>query len=406
MFIEFHLLQSFIPSNLNRDDNGYPKSGLFGGARRARISSQCMKRAIRTSEAFRSAIPTDDKGTRTRRMMEMLKPKLMTGDRSGEEAEIVIRAFTTVYAGLDDQNDDLSSVLVYLSNEDIDAMVKVISENWDEILRAVPQKDDKREYIKKELKKVKPLQDALKKMAEQTKGRTSAPDIALFGRMLADNPEFAMDPACIVANATSTNAVEEMEVDYFTAMDDLQPKEMPGAGQINLTGFNSACYYRYAVLDWDQLNQNLRGQGITSADMAVARGTVIGFMSALTDVVPSGMKARFGQNNPPDFALAVVRTGGPGWSLANAFERPVSGQDGLMEQSVKRLDRYWYDLTRAYGVETVKHVTYCVINSDLEPLITYLTGKREKAFPSEKASSFEDWRNAVVAALSGEEVRV
>jgi len=390
MFIEFHLLQSFVPSNLNRDDNGYPKSGLFGGARRARISSQCSKRAIRTSEVFKSAIPTGDAGTRTRRMMELFLPRLKKIGKEDAEIEVVVRAFTTAYAGLDDKNKDLSSVLVYLSRQDIQAMTNAMLENWEAILEEVPLKDGKRQYSKDALKKAKPINKAIGTLKKQTAERTSAPDIALFGRMLADNPEFALDAACIVANAESTHPVEEMEVDYFTAMDDEQPKEEPGAGQINLTGFNSACYYRYASIDWEQLKLNLRGQGLTDADRDVLRGTVDGFMRGLTDVVPSGMKNRFGQNNPPDFALAVVRTGGPGWSLANAFENPVRGEMGVLAQSLSKLDRYWNDLTRVYSATSVKRAVYCLVNSDLESQVKHLTDKVE---------SFEAWRAAALAAL-------
>lgn len=390
MFIEFHLLQSFVPSNLNRDDNGYPKSGLFGGARRARISSQCIKRAIRTSDVFKHAIPTGDEGTRTRRMMELFKPRLVKAGQDDGESEVVVKAFTTVYAGLDKDDNEMSGVLVYLSKEDIDAMVNAMLENWDAILNSVPEKDGKRQYSKDALKKAKPLTDALKLIAKQTKDRTSAPDIALFGRMLADNPELGLDAACVVANAASTHAVQEMEVDYFTAMDDEQPKEKQGGGHINLTGFNSACYYRYATIDWEQLKFNLRGQGLTPADAAVLRGTVDGFMRGLTDIVPSGMKNRFGQNNPPDFALAVVRTGGPGWSLENAFENPTRSEVGYMAQSVQKLDRYWNDVTRVYTNKSVKRAAYCLVNSDLEAQVTHLQGK---------VNSFDEWRAEVLAAL-------
>src|SRR5438132_3551534 len=104
MFVEFHLLQSFVPSNLNRDDNGYPKSGLFGGARRARISSQCIKHAIRKSDVFKSAIPTPDEGARTRRLMGLLKPRLVAEGKLDTEAENAVKFFTTVYAGLDDKD--------------------------------------------------------------------------------------------------------------------------------------------------------------------------------------------------------------------------------------------------------------------------------------------------------------
>ncbi len=390
MFIEFHLLQTFVPSNLNRDDNGYPKSGLFGGARRARISSQCIKRAIRTSDVFKSAIPSDDEGTRTRRMMELFAPRLKDAGKNETEIEVVVKAFTTVYAGLDDKDKNLSSVLVYLSQEDIDAMSNAMLTNWDAILDAVPEKDGRRQYPKDTLKKIKPLKDSIDALVKQTAQRTSAPDIALFGRMLADNPKLGLDAACVVANAASTHAVHEMEVDYFTAMDDELPQGEQGAGQINLTGFNSACYYRYASIDWEQLKANLRGQGLAAADKNVLRGTVDGFMRGLTDVVPSGMKNRFGQNNPPDLALAVIRTGGPGWSLANAFENPVNGETGLMGQSVQKLDRYWNDLTRVYTNKSVKRAVYCLVNSDLEPQVKHL---------QDKVDSFDDWRAAVLAAL-------
>ena len=47
MIIELHMLQNFAPSCLNRDDTNSPKECEFGGYRRARISSQCIKRAIR-----------------------------------------------------------------------------------------------------------------------------------------------------------------------------------------------------------------------------------------------------------------------------------------------------------------------------------------------------------------------
>ncbi|MBI5033527.1 MAG: type I-E CRISPR-associated protein Cas7/Cse4/CasC [Chloroflexi bacterium] len=391
MFVEFHLLQSFVPSNLNRDDNGYPKSGVFGGARRARISSQCIKRAIRTSDVFKSEIPTGDGGTRTRRMMELFQPRLNKAGKKEAEIEVVVKAFTTAYAGLDDKNKDLSSVLVYLSREDIDAMTNAMLENWQAILESVPEKDGKRQYSKDAFKKEKhPIHVAIKALEAQTAQRSSAPDIALFGRMLADNPKFALDAACVVANATSTHAVQEMEVDYFTAMDDELPKGEQGAGQINLTGFNSACYYRYASIDREQLKLNLRGQGLTDADKDVLRGTVSGFMRGLTEVVPSGMKNRFGQHNPPDFALAVVRTSGPGWSLANAFESPVNVETGLMPRSVSKLDKYWNDLTRAYGSQSVKRAVFCLVNSDLEAQVKHL---------SDKVSSFEEWRATVLAAL-------
>jgi len=396
MFVEFHVIQSFVPSNLNRDDNNYPKSCEFGGVRRARISSQCTKWAVRKSVPFKETIKVTT-GTRTRRFMELFKPRLVAAGKSEQEAETAIKAFTTVYAGLDPKNSEFSSVLVFLSDEDIEAMVKAILGNWEVILESVQSTEGK--FPKKALQKAPGLKKALADILKQTKGRTSAPGIALFGRMLADNPEFGMDAACQVAHAISTHAVE-VEYDYFTAVDDLQEKDEPGAGMINVTSFNSACYYRYACLDWEQLRINLRKQGLAETDVDLARATVDGFMRALVEVVPTGMRNRFAQNNQPNFVLTIVRDGGPAWSLANAFEKPVYAgheQTGLVGPSVQRLDRYWDALCRAYGDETVRLVSFFALDPDLADQVRCLRSK-----PENEAQSLKAWREAVLSVLPEE----
>ncbi|HEX9640777.1 MAG TPA: type I-E CRISPR-associated protein Cas7/Cse4/CasC, partial [Candidatus Krumholzibacteria bacterium] len=68
-FIEMHALRSFPPSNLNRDDLGTPKTAVFGGVRRLRISSQCLKRTWRMSEHFRGAFAEEQLGVRTDRLV-------------------------------------------------------------------------------------------------------------------------------------------------------------------------------------------------------------------------------------------------------------------------------------------------------------------------------------------------
>jgi len=391
--IEFHLIQSFVPSNLNRDDNNYPKSCEFGGVRRARISSQCIKRAIRHSTPFQETIQVQI-GDRSRRMMELFKPRLIAAGKSETEAETVIKAFTTAYAGLDDKNNEFSSVLVYLSAEDIALMERVMLEQSDEILKVIEEAKGK--FSKDALKKAKPLKDALAAIKKQTRDRTSAPDIALYGRMLADNPELGLEAACQVAHAISTHAVEETEFDYFTAVDDLQPKEDTGAGMLNVTAFNSACYYRYACIDWAQLKLNLRKQGLTEVDVDLACRTVEAFMRGLVEAVPTGMKNRFAQNNPPSFALAVVRNGGPAWSLANAFERvvPRTTEDGLVAPSVRKLDRYWGGLLRAYDEDMLQRVAFFALEPELVSELEYLT-----RCPENEAANLKDWRAAVLDAL-------
>jgi CRISPR system Cascade subunit CasC len=194
----------------------------------------------------------------------------------------------------------------------------------------------------------KALDDLVKVVIKETKDRTGAPDIALFGRMLADKPELNIDAACQVAHAISTHRVT-MEMDYYTAVDDLLQDEEAGAGMVGFTGYNSACFYRYVRIDWRQLVQNLAG------DVALARRTVEGFLRAAQAAVPSGKQNAFAAQNPPSLSLAVVREDGMAWSLANAFESPVRAdrENGYLAGSLRSLDDYWARLERVYGGEGV-----------------------------------------------------
>jgi CRISPR system Cascade subunit CasC len=126
-------------------------------------------------------------------------------------------------------------------------------------------------------------------------------------------------------------------------------------------GFDSACFYRYARIDWEQLVRNLNG------DAELARRTVEGFLRALVAAVPSGKQNAFAANNPPNFLLAVVRQDGMGWSLANAFERPVyaRGDSGLVAPSVTALDAYWGRLCQVYGDSTLARVAALALDPDL-----------------------------------------
>jgi CRISPR system Cascade subunit CasC len=136
-----------------------------------------------------------------------------------------------------------------------------------------------------------------------------------------------------------------MELDYFTAVDDLQKDEETGAAMIGVTAFNSACFYRYARIDWGLLVENL------GDDKELARKTVEGFLRAAALAIPSGKQNSFAAQNPPDFMLGVVRKDGQSWSLANAFEAPVkpNGNGGLMSTSIEKLKEYWAKLNKVYG---------------------------------------------------------
>jgi CRISPR system Cascade subunit CasC len=376
MFVELHMIQSFAPSNLNRDDAGNPKECEFGGYRRARISSQCLKRAIRWDPLFTRTVNAPyGKGDRTKLLADKLvKPALVQAGKQETDALSVAARFTKAYAQSIEQDGVTTSILVYISPEEVQEIVQSLLDQWDAVL---PDTKDANNTLSK----------LAKQSLEKYEKITSAPDIALFGRMLAIKPSAkVLDAACQVAHAISTHAVS-MEMDFFTAVDDISGES--GAGMMGYIGFNSACFYRYARIDWQQLVANLQ------KDHALARRTVEGFLRAAVRAVPSGMQNSHAALNPPDFLLGVVRNDGMGWSLANAFERPVRprGDNGLVAPSVQALDAYWGRLCQVYGTDTLTRVAALTLDPDLS--LENLKG--------EQVENLEKWISAVTEALPVEE---
>jgi len=176
-----------------------------------------------------------------------------------------------------------------------------------------------------------------------------AADLALFGRMLADLPEQNVDAACQVAHAISANKIHSMEMDYYTAVDDLKPNDTAGADMIGTVEFNSACFYRYANLDLGQLRRNLQ------EDMELIPRTAEAFLRAFVQTIPTGKQNTFAAHNPPSLALAILRDGPP-VSLANAFVEPArpDHMGNLILNSVRKLDRYYNTFAPLYGKDDRK----------------------------------------------------
>jgi CRISPR system Cascade subunit CasC len=374
MFVELHLVQNFSPSNLNRDDTNNPKDCEFGGVRRARISSQCIKRAIRTSPVFAKTTGVDV-GTRTRWVTRLLRQHLLEAGKPESEVDVVLPAFLQEYAGKLDKEGVRTAVLLYLSEQELDHLVETLLDNWSDLLS-----EEGREAT---------IKQVVKALVKSSRGMSSAPDIALFGRMLAEQPELNLEAACQVAHAISTHRVS-MDMDFFTAVDDLQESEETGAGMMGFVGFDSACFYRYARIDWAQLVQTLAG------DEGLALRSVEGFLRASLAAVPSGKQNSFAAHNPPSLALAVVRRDGMGWSLANAFERPVrpEREGGLVAPSVAALDQYWGRLCDVYGTDTLVATAALALEPDLP-----MDRLQDTTVPNA-----DQWVSTVATALSGGEV--
>ncbi len=382
MFIELHMIQNFAPANLNRDDTGNPKDCEFGGYRRARISSQSLKRAIRYEPVFTETTGARN-GERSKWMSRPIKQKLVEADKDETAATAVATAFVNAYAAKADKNNpEKTNVLIYFSRSEIEAISSGLLARWDEAAAAAEKGGS--------------LPELVKTVQKATENRTGAPDIALFGRMLAEKPELNIDAACQVAHAISTHRVN-MDMDFYTAVDDLlargeiltaEGEEEVGAGMMGFTSFNSACFYRYARIDWRQLVQNLDGE------TGLARRTVEGFLRAALDAIPSGKQNSFAAQNPTSLAVVVVRADGKSWNLANAFEKPVRpGRDtGLIEPSVRALDAFWGNLARARDDATFQAVA--VFSDQHQAALDHLQPYLQP--------NLSGWVKAVTAALPEE----
>lgn len=347
MRIEIHVLQNFAPANLNRDDTGSPKDAEFGGHRRARISSQCQKRAVRQFFQANDLIPIPNRGHRTKRLLDEAERRL---NGKGRASDAIRRAVSAALAGggLKLADDDRTQYLLFLGEGEIARFVEVVDQNWD-VLSVEPAKPAEEAGKKKTAKKEKAEAKAaipaeIGKAVEKLLDGGKAADLALFGRMLADLPEKNVDAACQVAHAISTNKIHSMEMDYYTAVDDLKPTDTAGADMIGTVEFNSACFYRYANLDLEQLRKNLQN------DDELVRKTTDSFLRAFVHAIPTGKQNSFAAHNPPSLVFAVLRSGPP-VSLANAFVKPVSarGEVSLVDQSIAETDRYYGQIVKMYG---------------------------------------------------------
>jgi len=386
MLIELHVLQNFAPSNLNRDDTGAPKSCQFGGVMRARVSSQCWKRAARGFTRERGLLTGDELGYRTKRLKAELTKRLVdAGDApfSAQVAPIVAEAAVRSFKAK--MKNDLTSYLLFVGEGEVQEAIEVCQTHRQTLesyaqkvaeqqakkeakankkqtpakaameteagsqtgVESQTEQDEADESLAPEVKisgELKKNFDEFQKAIVKTLDMKSAADVAMFGRMLADLPEKNIDAACQVAHPISTHAVSRGEDDYFTAMDDLQPKGEPGAGQIGTTEFNSACYYRYANIDTEQLATNLNGND------KLAKRAARAFLQAFVRAIPTGKQNSYASPTPPSFVLAVVREHGL-CSLANAYESPVRASEtgGVVKESVRRLDEHFGLVNKMFG---------------------------------------------------------
>jgi CRISPR system Cascade subunit CasC len=341
-------LQNFAPSNLNRDDTGAPKDAFFGGTRRARVSSQCLKRSIRrhfASLVEQKVLATDDVAVRTKRVLEALTKSLVAQGHDEAEAEEKAR-LTLAAMELSVKEDGKSEYLLFLGKREISEIARIIAEKWDSVTAFAKAPTEGKKPGKAKKQAAQSADPELKKALEKVFNGGKAVDVALFGRMLADMPEKNQDAACQVAHAISTHAVER-EFDFYTAVDDLKPEDTAGADMMGTVEFNAACFYRYAVVDWDKLVDNLQG------DKELAAKGLRAFLEGFVVAEPTGKQNTFAAHNPPEFVAVSVRRNTSPRNLANAFETAVrvKKDESLTRKSAEELAKKAEALQVAFGGE-------------------------------------------------------
>ena len=399
MKLEIHLLQSFPPANLNRDENGMPKSTVFGGRARARISSQCQKRAVRKYyHEFHDELGIDPKlfADRSRSFNRELTKILVELGVTSEQAEITAKLTISVLtekpkkdkdkkvkkskkndSSPDDDTEESDSdtasssksdTILFLGRTEVKCIAQVLQDNWSDIEGLLATEPSALAKIKKLIIPViQPPKDS-----NSAFGKSG--DVALFGRMMAVLPEGKVDASVQMAHAISVSKLEQ-EFDFFTAVDDLPSSDNQGADHLGETGYNSSTYYRYSNVDIDQLTKNI---GSPESVESVIKAFVKAFIKA----IPSGHQNGFAAHSLPALVAIVVRDGQP-ISLVDAFEDPIRPGDGksLLENAVINLDTHWADLAKMYGDKSVKFVGV-VTRSKLAQSLTNLKTKEQPSVES------------------------
>ena len=323
--IEFHILQSFPVTCLNRDDVGAPKSALVGGVPRARVSSQCWKRQVRLA-LHDLGLST---GIRTKRLAELIADACR---RLGAPEDRAPACGEAIAATLTDDR------LFCIAPQEVERLAAYAAEmGFDLPLEQAEgkkkgKKADEGAAGKGALPKSEKAR--IRKCLSFARSAADGLDIALFGRMVAQEPGLNVQAAAAFAHALSTHKVVN-EVEFFTALDDYarlvkdDEGNLPGSSHMGTLEYNAATYYRYISLDLGQLWANLGGEDVVAA--------VDAFVKALYLAVPAARQSTQSGACPWDYARILVRRG---QRMQLSFEKPVrsAAGGGWLAPSIEALD--------------------------------------------------------------------
>lgn len=354
MLYEIHMLKNYPPTNLNRDDTGAPKTCLFGGVTRGRVSSQCLKRSWRTSPSFRAEIGDENLGIRTRKLPVLVAEKLLEMGVSTEFLEAVQPRLTGIgnKEGKETKDGNATAQVIFYAKEDIAAVAATVKDLLDKCKNV------------KDVQKLK-AKDILSAVTDADV-RPITLDIALFGRMVTSNAFRDVEASMQVAHAISTNKIS-VESDYFTAMDDMLAGgslDEAGAAMIGDVDFNSSCYYVYASVDTDALAENLK---YAEDAEAIVRKALPALLRAMAFTDPNGKQNSFAGHVLPSVVMVECKERKIPTSLVNAFVEPASKCSDLVLQSAKKLADEVDMTARNFGLKVKERLWFCVDKYDVKP---------------------------------------
>lgn len=354
LYVDFHVLQTVPPSCVNRDDTGSPKTAVYGGATRARVSSQAWKHAIREMFKDEYMLNAEDIGSRTKKIADVVEKQIKLLAPDADAAKLAKKVVKNTGFKVDEKSgEDKLKTLFFLS----EAQAKALAE------LAIADCNDPKQY-----------KDAL--------GTAPSVDMALFGRMVADAPSLNYDAAAQVAHSISTHAVQN-EYDYFTAVDDCQAEDNAGAGHLGTVEYNSSTLYRYATVNVMELAGQLGA--------AQAAETVRAFGEAFLFSMPTGKQNTFANRTLPDAVYVTLREDQP-VNLCGAFERAVPrSAQGYAAPSKAALAQYAQQMYSSFAEAPAQSFT---VGSGLEVLAPAQTAK----------AMLDALEKAVRDALAGNEV--
>lgn len=338
-FVEIHALQTVPPSCINRDDSGTPKTAIYGGVQRSRVSSQSWKAAVR--RFFRDNT-TVELGTRTKELPHMVATKITQIDPSVSLEDAMNKAVQALDATKTKKEQKVVETPTKKQIEKAESEGREIHPTLHSMMLVSQAQVDSLAQLIVDSGDGKPKKADILKVLDAK----HSVDLALFGRMVASNKTLSVDGATQFAHAIGVTDCE-VEFDFYTAVDDKKAgrdDSDAGSGMMGVKEFTEATLYRYACVDMTSLAENL------GDDASAANESVAAFVDAFVRSMPTGSIRSYGNPGLPDTVVVTVRDNQP-FNVASAFRTPVSLYDGEImevatERMIKRLDMYAakYDL--------------------------------------------------------------